>query len=254
MKSFVRSLAVGGCFVVTRFMGRLCGTPLIGASFAHLSLGAAVAPLAGFYGGTVGAVGAGLFTLIIATLIHGSLSLASLALYIPGIVGGLFFAAPLGVAPSGVNSSHTTSLGSIFSQKKSSGVKSWQETLSRFNAARVIESLFFIVCMILFWVNPVGQQAYLYPLLWLAPLVFVLINQQSLFARALVSAFAVHAVGACWWLYTMPMSAILWHGMMPLVVVERVSQALLMVVVVKVVEKVSGLAKNRQAVARLSIQ
>jgi hypothetical protein len=224
MKSFVRSLAVGGCFVMARFMGRLCGTPLIGALCAHLSLGAAVAPLAGFYGGAMGAVGAGIFTLIVATLLHGSLSLASLALYIPGIIGGLFFA----------NTAQANLSGNI--------------------SSRLVKSLFFVASMVIFWVNPVGQQAFLYPLLWLAPLVLVLINQQSLFARALVSAFAVHAVGACWWLYTMPMNAALWHGMMPLVVVERMVQALFMVVVVKVVEKVSCLAGVRQVVARLSFQ
>jgi hypothetical protein len=219
MKNFIRSLAVGGCFVMTRFVGRLIGTPLIGATFARLSLGAAMAPLAGFYGGTIGAVGAGLLTMVVATLLHGSLSLASLALYIPGIVGGLFF----------VKYSHVDS-------------------------SRLIKSLFFVVSMFLFWVNPVGQQAFLYPLLWLAPLVLVVINQQSLFARALVSAFAVHAVGACWWLYTMPMNAALWHSMMPLVVVERLVQALLMVAVVKVVEKVSSLVMVRRARARVSIQ
>jgi hypothetical protein len=224
MKNFIRSLAVGGCFVMTRFVGRLIGTPLIGATFARLSLGAALVPLAGFYGGSLGAIGAGLFTLIIATLLHGSLSLASLALYIPGIIGGLFF------------------------------TKSSQANLSGDISSRFIKSLFFVASMLIFWANPIGQQAYIYPLLWLAPLVLVLINQQSLFARALVSAFAVHAVGACWWLYTMPMNAALWHGMMPLVVVERMVQALLMVVVVKVVEKVSGLAKIRQVAARVSIQ
>lgn len=219
MKNFIRSLAVGGCFVMTRFVGRLIGTPLIGATFARLSLGAAVAPLAGFYGGTIGVVGAGLFTLIISTLLHGSLSLASLALYVPGMVGGLFFT-----------------------------------NFSQANFSRLIKSLFFVVCMLIFWANPVGQQAFLYPLLWVAPLVLVVINQQSLFARALVSAFAVHAVGACWWLYTMPMAPGLWHSMMPLVVVERISQALLMVAVVKVVEKVSSLVMVRRAQAHVAIQ
>lgn len=224
MKSFIRSLAVGGWFMMARFIGRLVGSPLIGASFAHLSLGAALAPLAGFYGGTVGVLGAGLFTLIVATLLHGSLSLVSLALYIPGIIGGLFFV--------------TTS----------------QVTSSGFNSSRLAKSLFFIVSMFIFWVNPVGQQAYLYPLLWLAPLVLVVVNQQSLFARALVSAFAVHAVGACWWLYATPMTASLWHGMIPLVIVERVMQALLMVVVVKIVEKASCLVMVRRARARIVIQ
>ena len=234
MKNFIRSLAVGGCFVMTRFVGRLIGTPLIGAACAHLSFGAAVAPLAGFYGGTIGSVGAGLFTLIVATLLHGSLSLASLALYLPGMVGGLFFA-----NPSQANSLHVNFSQSIQSYSISS---------------RLVKSLFFVVSMLIFWANPVGQQAFLYPLLWLAPLILVLLNQQSLFARALVSAFAVHAVGACWWLYTMPMAPGLWHSMMPLVVVERLVQALLMVAVVKVFEKVSSLAAFRQDVARVSIQ
>ena len=239
MKNFIRSLAVGGCFVMTRFVGRLISTPLIGATFAWLSFGAAVAPLAGFYGGTIGAVGAGLFTLIIATLLHGSLSLASLALYVPGMVGGLFFANSSQANSSQANSLHVNFLQSIQSYSISS---------------RLVQSLFFIACMVIFWINPVGQQAFLYPLLWLAPLILVLLNQQSLFTRAFVSAFAVHAVGACWWLYTMPMAPGLWHSMMPLVVVERLVQALLMVAVVKVVEKVSSLAAFRQVVARLSFQ
>jgi len=239
MKSFVRSLVTGGWFVVVRFVGRLFGTPLIGATFARLSLGAALTPLAGFYGGTLGALSAGCMTLMVATLFHGSLSLASLVLYVPGVIGGLFFALPSGSSPLGTLAS-TGALKSVL----------WSKAL----LLRMAQPLFFVGAMVLFWVHPVGQQACLYPLLWVLPCVLVFRDRQSLFARALISSFAVHAVGACWWLYTMPMAPAMWHGMMPLVVVERVVQALLMVVVVKVVEKITSLASARRVVSHCALQ
>ncbi len=76
-------------------------------------------------------------------------------------------------------------------------------------------------CMILFWAHPIGSQAYAYPLFWLVPILFFMRNTQGIFAQALGGTFVVHAVGSVLWLYTVPMTAVQWWSLMPVVLVER---------------------------------
>lgn len=211
MNAYLRSLTVGGWFTVVRLASRGIGSFVIGSSMAHFSLGAGIVPLAGFYGGAVGAVTVGLISFFISFYAHGSCSWAACALFVPGVVGGLFLA----------------------------------------TRSRVAQSLLILSCMALFWAHPVGQQAFLYPLLWLVPLVIVACGAQHIFARALASTFVVHAVGACLWLYLVPMPTMLWHSMMPLVVVERVVNALGMTAVVYSVEKVSCWVRSHRSVCAL---
>lgn len=211
MNASLRSLVVGGWFTAVRCLSRGSGSYVIGSSMAHFSLGAGIAPLAGFYGGAFGAVSVGLISFLMSFCLHGSCSWASAALCVPGVVGGLFLTM----------------------------------------RSRVTQSLLILGCMALFWVHPVGQQAFLYPLLWLVPLVVTVRGAQSIFARALASTFVVHAVGACLWLYLMPMPAVVWHSMMPLVVVERLVNALGMTAVVLGLEKVSCWVRSHQYVCAL---
>lgn len=212
MNSSLRSLIVGGWFAAVRLVSHGVGSYVIGSYAAHFSLGAGIVPLSGFYGGVLGAVSVGCLSFLIHMCVHGSVSWSAIALVVPGAVGGLCMA-----------------------------------THSRF-----IKSSFFLMFMALFWVHPVGQQAFLYPLLWLVPLVLVIQGSNAIFARALISTFIVHAVGACLWLYLVPMPAALWHAMMPQVVVERLVNALAMVAVVYGVEKIGVLFRAYSSIRALS--
>jgi hypothetical protein len=56
------------------------------------------------------------------------------------------------------------------------------------------------------------------------------VPQRSLFLQALGSTFIAHAVGSVIWLYTVPMTAAMWMGLMPIVLFERIAFALGMVI------------------------
>jgi len=74
-----------------------------------------------------------------------------------------------------------------------------------------------IVCMILFISHPVGGAAFAYALYWLIPIALYFVRNKSLFLQALGSTFTAHAVGSVIWLYTVPMSAVLWLGLIPII-------------------------------------
>lgn len=78
-------------------------------------------------------------------------------------------------------------------------------------------------CMGLFALHPVGGQAFAYALYWVIPMAIFFINRrvQSVFLVAISSTFIAHAVGSVMWLYTMPMTAEQWLGLIPVVAVER---------------------------------
>jgi hypothetical protein len=74
--------------------------------------------------------------------------------------------------------------------------------------------------MALFWLSPVGAEAWGYALLWLIPIVASLLSY-NLFMRSLASTFQAHVVGSLAFLYFVGMPAEVWWGLIPLVVVER---------------------------------
>lgn len=76
------------------------------------------------------------------------------------------------------------------------------------------------LCMLLFWLNPVGQQAWFYPLYWLIP-VAAYFSKGNLMLRSLGSTFTAHAVGSVVFLYTIPSTPALWWALIPVVAVER---------------------------------
>ena len=78
-----------------------------------------------------------------------------------------------------------------------------------------------LVCMGLFWLHPVGQQAWFYALYWLIPLAGKFLSKR-LFFRSLGSTFTAHAVGSTLWLYTVPMPAEAWIALIPVVAMERI--------------------------------
>jgi hypothetical protein len=76
-----------------------------------------------------------------------------------------------------------------------------------------------IACMALFWLHPVGAQAWAYALYWLIPLIATL--KPSLISRSLGATFTAHAIGSVAFLYTLPSAPALWIGLLPIVALER---------------------------------
>ncbi len=88
-----------------------------------------------------------------------------------------------------------------------------------------------MVCMLLFWLHPVGFAAGAYALYWLIPVAVFYTNSHNMFLNALGSTFIAHAVGSVIWLYTVPMASATWLALIPVVAIERLCFATGMVVV-----------------------
>jgi hypothetical protein len=78
----------------------------------------------------------------------------------------------------------------------------------------------FPVCIILFWLNPIGRQAWPYPLIWLIPFAATL-GKKRLILNSLGATMTAHAVGSTIFLYTFPLPAAVWLGLIPVVFIER---------------------------------
>ncbi|MFH1831457.1 MAG: hypothetical protein ABH827_01510 [bacterium] len=91
-----------------------------------------------------------------------------------------------------------------------------------------------VLCMFLFMVHPVGQQAFVYSFYWVIPVIIYVVNALglgkqggtkfsvgSIFLTALSSTFIAHAVGSVMCLYMVPMVAAQWLALIPVVALER---------------------------------
>jgi hypothetical protein len=83
-----------------------------------------------------------------------------------------------------------------------------------------------LAAMALFWLNPVGIQAWQYALYWLVPVIAFLRFPNSLFMRALGATFTAHCIGSVAFLYSLPSVPALWFGLIPVVAIERLTFAL----------------------------
>ncbi len=81
-----------------------------------------------------------------------------------------------------------------------------------------------IACMLLFWMHPIGQQAWFYPLYWLIP-VAAAFYKQNIFVRSLGATFTAHAVGSVAFLYAFNLPFEVWAALIPIVAVERLAFA-----------------------------
>jgi hypothetical protein len=79
--------------------------------------------------------------------------------------------------------------------------------------------------MLAFWLNPVGQQAWIYALYWLIPIAAKFLPDRLLL-RSLGATFTAHAVGSVLFLYTIPTAPALWLALIPVVAIERGAFAL----------------------------
>lgn len=166
-----------------------------GSHMIWLSGPAILAPLVGAFGGVFASSIVLLIRMALHFLLFKKLSLSFLAFCVPGFVGSLYWS-------------------------------------TRSSIIRVFVPL---VCMGLFIAHPVGGQAFIYSLYWLIPVAVYFFGRNTIFMQALGSTFTAHAVGSVIWLYTVPMTATMWLGLIPFVAVERLLFALCMVVAYRVI-------------------
>jgi len=154
---------------------------IIGSQLAHFSAVSIVTPLVGLFSGIVGCWVLLFVKMVLGLWYNPFGSLQILAFYVPGFCASLYLA--------------------------SSNI--------------MVRLMLPIVCMILFIIHPVGYASFAYALYWLIPVVLYFVRKKPFFLQALGSTFTAHAVGSVVWLYTVPMTPVLWLGLMPIVIVER---------------------------------
>ncbi len=201
-------------YTVTKLASIFKVSCIIGSYTAWFSMLALVMPLTGAWAGIAGSSTVFGLGLIVRMLMTGfSLPLHYLAYHIPGLFAAYYWASP-----------------------------SW-----------LIRVCVPVSCMILFIVHPVGSQAWPYAMYWWIPVALTMGNQKSLFSLALGSTFTAHAVGSVIWLYTMPMAAAHWLGLIPVVCVERFTFAFGMVILYQMV-KLAARCFSRASIHRLSVE
>lgn len=78
----------------------------------------------------------------------------------------------------------------------------------------------FPVCIVLFLLNPIGRQAWMYPLIWLIPF-FATFGKKRLILNSLGATFAAHATGSVIFLYSFGLTPAIWMSLIPVVFIER---------------------------------
>ena len=154
---------------------------IIGSQLAHFSAVSIVTPLVGLFSGIVGCWIVVFIKMALGLWYNSFGSFQILVFYVPGFCASLYLA-----------SSHI-----------------------------MVRLILPIVCMILFIIHPVGYASFAYALYWLIPIVLYFVHKKPFFLQALGSTFTAHAVGSVIWLYTVPMTPVLWLGLIPIVIIER---------------------------------
>lgn len=81
-------------------------------------------------------------------------------------------------------------------------------------------ALIFPICIVLFLLNPIGRQAWLYPMIWLIPF-FASFGKKRLVLNSLGATFTSHAVGSTIFLYAFGLTPQIWLALIPVVFIER---------------------------------
>ena len=108
----------------------------------------------------------------------------------------------------------------------------------------VLQVILPLICIALFIVHPIGNQAWVYSMYWLIPVTLFTLQRlgyHSIFFTALNSTFIAHALGSIIWLYVANLEAATWIALIPRVAVERFVFALVNTVGYCVIQKVSTL-------------
>ena len=81
-------------------------------------------------------------------------------------------------------------------------------------------AIIFPICIVLFILNPIGRQAWMYSLIWLIPL-FATFGKKRLIFNSLGATFTAHAVGSIFFLYAFGLTPAIWMSLIPVVFIER---------------------------------
>ncbi len=81
-------------------------------------------------------------------------------------------------------------------------------------------AIIFPICIILFLLNPIGRQAWMYSLIWLIPF-FATFGKKRLIFNSLGATFTAHAVGSVIFLYSFGLTPAIWISLIPVVFIER---------------------------------
>ena len=181
-------------FVLTKWCSFIKISFIIGSQMAWFSLNSVLVPLSGAFFGLVGSSVLLVMRFIAHIIIFKTISLSFFAFVIPGYCASLYWA------------TRNALVGFVLPA----------------------------VCIVLFVVHPVGNQAFVYAFYWCIPLMIYISSRKSLFLQALGSTFVAHAVGSVIWLYTTTSTAAMWLELIPLVAVERLLCAVGMVVGYKI--------------------
>lgn len=183
------------CFSIIKISKFFKISFILGSTCTFFSGTAIVSPLIGLFAGGPATLGIFLLDLLLRYLLFGMFSFHMLAYYLPGFCAAIYFAYP----------------------------------------TIVVRLILPVFCIFLFILHPVGGQAFVYSFYWLIPIVIYFLRPKSIFLHAAASTFIAHAVGSVIWMYTVPMSAVVWYSLMPLVFVERVAFACGIVISYKVI-------------------
>jgi hypothetical protein len=89
-----------------------------------------------------------------------------------------------------------------------------------FGSKNKATALVAVICMLLFWLNPIGQEAWVYALYWLIP-IGASFYKQNILVRSLGATFTAHAIGSVVYLYAFSIPAASWFALIPVVAMER---------------------------------
>jgi hypothetical protein len=81
-------------------------------------------------------------------------------------------------------------------------------------------AIIFPICILLFILNPIGRQAWLYSMIWLIPFAATFCKKRLIF-NSLGATFTAHAVGSVIFLYTFGLTPAIWMSLIPVVFIER---------------------------------
>jgi len=82
-----------------------------------------------------------------------------------------------------------------------------------------------VLAIIAFIVHPVGRTVWFFTIFWTIPIIAVILPKkfggESVFIRSLGATMTAHAAGGALWIWTIPMTAGQWIGLIPVVAYER---------------------------------
>ena len=97
-------------------------------------------------------------------------------------------------------------------------------TINKEDRSKIFKIAVPLAAIALFVLHPVGSQVWFFALYWTIPIIAVLLPKKyssSVAARSLGATFTAHAVGGALWIWTIPMTAAQWVGLIPVVAYER---------------------------------